>query len=94
MMRRRAPACAINFCCPYRNDLCVYECSGERIPKDDFLIVDSDFAHLRATRGGPVVRYSLPEETKLLLIDFDRGCLDRPHRTPDDSAESAGAALV
>jgi hypothetical protein len=76
-MKRRVPVCAINFCCPYRNDLCGSntkgECSGERIPKHDYMIVEGDYAFIKETSGS-IVRYALPEQSKEFLRDFDRGC--------------------
>jgi len=40
MSNRRVPKCEINWCCPYRSDLCRFDqdgqCTGERTPKNDF----------------------------------------------------------
>jgi hypothetical protein len=65
--RRRAPICAINWCCPYRSDLCKKECTGERIPDDNFMIVFGDFVVIDR------VRYFIPERTKEVFRRFDRG---------------------
>jgi hypothetical protein len=72
-MERRVPVCGINWCCPYRSDLCQDQCSGQRKPKSYGLVVSGDDAFVREGDTGPMVRYSIPEETKTLLRGFDQG---------------------
>jgi hypothetical protein len=70
-MTRRVPVCSINWCCPYRSDLCTSTCTGKRKPKDGFMIVDGDHCFIR--QGDYYLRYLMPYETKQLLIRSDRG---------------------
>jgi hypothetical protein len=73
---RRVPVCTINWCCPYRSDLCQGSCSGKRIPSSYGLFVSGDDAFVREGNTGPLVRYAIPEETKACLRGFDEGLPD------------------
>ena len=75
-MTRRVPVCSINWGCPYRTDLCKTECTGERKPRDGYLIVDGDQCFIR--QGDLYLQYSIPDETKQLMMRFDQG-------DPDDT---------
>jgi len=46
-MPRRVTVCSINWGCPYRTDLCKTECTGERKPRDAYLIVDGNQCFIR-----------------------------------------------
>jgi hypothetical protein len=54
-----------------RTDLCKTECTGERKPRDGNLIVDGDQCFIR--QGDHYLQYSIPGETKQLMMRFDRG---------------------
>jgi len=71
MTKRRVPVCTINWCCPYRSDLCTKKCTGERKPRDDYMLVSGDYALIRS--GGVHVRYFIPEKTKETFRKFDHG---------------------
>jgi len=78
MAKRRVPRCEINWCCPYRADLCRFDrdgqCTGERQPSDDFMIVfGNDLIVHRPEWGDTAVRYNMPPKNKALLRAFDRG---------------------
>jgi hypothetical protein len=69
---RRVPICTINWCCPFRSDLCRERCTfGERVPADTRLVVYGDIAFIRC--GDRVERVRLPEPTKEGFRRFDRG---------------------
>lgn len=70
--KRRVPICAINWCCPYRSDLCKDRCTGERIPADSSMIVGGGFVYIREA-GNSFVKYALPPKTKAAFRGFDRG---------------------
>jgi len=72
MMKRRVPVCTINWCCPYRADLCTKNCTGEREPSDDYMLVSGDYVLIR-NENGDHVRYFIPEKTKETFRRFDRG---------------------
>jgi hypothetical protein len=65
--QRRVPICTINWCCPYRGDLCTMWCTGERAPKSDYMVVRGDHAVIGGTR------YYVPEKTREAFRAFDRG---------------------
>jgi hypothetical protein len=72
--KRRVPRCTINWCCPYRSDLCKAECSGERKPKDDYMLVFGDNVLIRMPpNAGVHTRCTIPKRTKKVFQAFDRG---------------------
>ena len=75
-MTRCMPVCSINWGCPDRTDLCKTECPGERKPCDGYMIVDEDQCFIR--QGEHYLQYSIPDETKQLMMRFDQG-------EPDDT---------
>jgi hypothetical protein len=71
--KRRVPTCKINFCCPYRTDLCVGRCTGEREPRDHRMVVIGDYATMGPDDRGRFTRYRVPEKTKDRFRKFDSG---------------------
>jgi hypothetical protein len=73
MPKRRVPICTINWCCPYRADLCGERCTGERKPRDDYMVVHGDYMVMRDDGERKYYRYRIPERTKEAFKQFDRG---------------------
>jgi hypothetical protein len=71
--KRRVPVCKINWCCPYRSDLCQSECSGARQPKVDFMMVIGDDVLIREPGAEAHTRYTIPKETRKVFRAFDSG---------------------
>jgi hypothetical protein len=71
MTTRRVPICAINWCCPYRSDLCTSECTGERTPRDNSIIVLGEDVFI--VRDDAAHRYHIPEKARETFRSFDRG---------------------
>jgi hypothetical protein len=54
-----------------RVPVCSEACTGKRQPRDGFTIVDGDHCYIR--QGDHYLGYSIPDDTKQLLIRFDQG---------------------
>jgi hypothetical protein len=77
-MERRVPTCTINWCCPFRSNLCRGECHGSTHgrarsragdPFHLFVLGDDVFV----MNAGDGTRYQLDAAGRQVLMDFDRG---------------------
>src|SRR5260370_26885313 len=71
--KRRVPVCKMNWCCPYRSDLCQSDCSGARQPTVDFMMVMGDDVLIREPGAEAHTRYTIPKETRKVFRPFDTG---------------------
>jgi len=69
--KRRVPQCLINWCCPYRSELCRLRCTGERLDDNETMIVRGNFCYIRS--GGLVERFRLLKGDKERIAAYDSG---------------------
>jgi hypothetical protein len=76
-MERRVPACSINWCCPFRTDLCRDKCSGERSlafgPRDFVLIIYGGECVLKHVGEYLFARHAIVRETRKAIEAHDSG---------------------